>query len=107
MPYDDPDPSDPMTLTGVELVIDEPGAVEEMAVCFIEEYVRLGLSAAAICELFESHQFAGPKLAMEQLGPTVIHRMIQEQLLLRGPRAMRTQLNQAPGGSLSLPVLDR
>jgi hypothetical protein len=106
MPYDDPDPTDPMTLTGVELVVDGAGAVREMAECFIEEYARLGLSAEAIAELFEGRQFAGPTLAVDQLGREAIRDMIQEQLLLRGPRALRVQVDQTPGGLLSLPVLE-
>jgi hypothetical protein len=107
MPYDDPDATDPMTLTGVELVVDEPGAVREMAACFIEEYVRLGLSAEAIAELFECGDFAGPDMAFRQLGPDVIRAMIEEHLDLRGPRGPRTTVDRMPGGALSLPVLER
>jgi hypothetical protein len=107
MPYDDPDPTDPMTLTGVELVVDEPGAVREMAECFIEEYARLGLSAEAIAELFERRDFAGPTLAFNQLGRGAICQMIQEQTLLRGPRASRVQIDRLPGGQVSLPVMER
>ena len=107
MPYDDPDPTDPMTLTGVELLVDDPGAVRDMAECFIQEYVRLGLSAEAITELFEGGKFAGPTMAISELGRDTILEMIQEQLLLRGPRGVRMQIDQTPGGALSLPVLER
>lgn len=105
MPYQDPDPTDPMTLTGVELTVDDPGVVREMAGCFIEEYVRLGHSAGAIAEMFESGQFAGPNLAVSQLGMGAIREMIQLELLRRGPRAARMQVDRAPGGAVSLPVL--
>lgn len=105
MPYQDPDSTDPMTLTGVELAVDDPVSVREMAECFIEEYVRLGHSAASIAEMFESGQFAGPTLAVTQLGMSVIREMIQIQLLLRGPRAARLQVDRAPGGTVNLPVL--
>jgi len=106
MPYDDPDPTDPMTLTGVELEVDAPGAMRDMAECFIEEYIRLGLSAEAIAGLFESGEFAGPALAINRLGRDLIRDMVQEQLLLRGPRGVRMQIDQTPGGALSLPVMD-
>jgi hypothetical protein len=106
MPYDDPDPTDPMTLTGVELIVDDPDAVREMATCFIEEYVRLGLSAEAIAELFERERFAGPTLAIKQLGRDMIGELIQQQMLLRGPRGVRMQIDQTPDGALNLPVLN-
>ncbi|MCK6456367.1 MAG: hypothetical protein L6Q92_07535 [Phycisphaerae bacterium] len=106
MPYDDPDPTDPMTLTGVEIATDDPGAIRAMAECFIEEYVRLGLSAEAIAELFESRRYAGPTLALDGLGSKVILELIQEQMLLRGPRAARVQIAKTAGGSIQLPVLE-
>ncbi len=107
MPYDDPDATDPMTLTGVEMLVDDPGAVQDMAACFVEEYVRLGHSAESIAGLFESGEFAGPTMAIRQLGRETIREMIQLQFLLRGPRGMRLQIDQTPGGALSLPVLER
>jgi hypothetical protein len=106
MPYDDPDPTDPMTLTGVELPVDDDAAVREMAVCFIEEYARLGHSAAVIGELFDCEQFAGPSLALRTLGRDAIRAMIEEQVLLRGPRGPRLAMDRMPSGALRLPVLD-
>ncbi len=106
MPHGDPDPTDPMTLTGVELLVDDPGAVLDMAACFAEEYVRLGLSAEAILELFESGQYAGPAMAMGQLGHDTIRELIQQQMVLRGPRGVRMQIDQTPGGTWNLPVLE-
>lgn len=106
MPYDDPDPTDPMTLTGVELVVDDAGAVREMAVCFAEEYVRLGLSEAAIVELFAGGEFAGPKLAVSQLGLEAVREIVREQFVLRGPRAGRVSVDRLPGGAIGLPVME-
>lgn len=107
MPYNDPDVTDPMTLTGVELLVDDPGAVREMAACFIEEYVRIGLSADAIAELFECGRFAGPTMALRELGRPAILEMIREQLQLRGPIESRLQVDRMPGGAFRLPVLER
>jgi hypothetical protein len=106
MPYNDPDATDPMTLTGVELMVDDPGSVREMAVCFIEEYVRLGLSPDAILQLFDNPDFAGPRLAVSQLGRQTIAELITEQFLIRGPRGRRVQVDQMPGGHIGLPVLE-
>lgn len=107
MPYDDPDATDPMMLKGVELLVDDPETVREMAACFVEEYIRLGLSEEAIAELFESGEFMGPTFAIRQLGSVVIRELIQEQLLLRGPRGVRLRIDQTPGRAVSLPVLER
>jgi len=107
MPYDDPDPTDPMTLTGVEILVDSPDAARDMAECFVEEYVRLGLSPEAILELFDRGEFAGPTLAFRQLGRGAIETIIHEQFLLRGPRGLRVQVDRTPVGGLSLPVMER
>ena len=40
MPYGDPDHTDPLTLHGVVVETDDPTCVQEMAACFIEEYLR-------------------------------------------------------------------
>ena len=42
MPYDDPDPTDPTLLVGVQLPAD-PAADLEMAYVFAEEFARMGM----------------------------------------------------------------
>ncbi|MBK8267261.1 MAG: hypothetical protein IPK83_02730 [Planctomycetes bacterium] len=106
MPYDDPDPTDPMTLHGVELSIDESGAVREMAECFIEEFIRLGHSPAAILDLFLVGGFAGPALALEQMGRVEIQTLIHEQFQRWGGRGLGVKVEQSPAGTVSLPVLN-
>ncbi len=105
MPYNDPDETDPMTLHGVELETDDPATIREMALCFVEEYVRLGHGADSIFELFTAGDFAGPALALQHLGPEVIRTMIDEQIDLWGPRAGRLAVDATAAG-LSLPVLN-
>lgn len=107
MPYDDPDPADPLTLHGIELPTDDAEAVRDMAACYIEEYFRLGLSAQAVASMFERGEFAGPSMALQQLGPEMISEMIAEQAVVRGPRGGRVQVDQQPLGTLRLPVLER
>lgn len=107
MPYGDPDATDPMTLTGVELLVDDDSAVRDMAASFIEEYVRLGHSTEAILALFECGEFAGPSMAFRQLGRDSIQGLIEELVLLRGPRGLRLPIEMTPAGALSLPVLEQ
>lgn len=105
MPFDDPDPTDPMTLHGVELDTDSAEAARDMAACFVEEYVRLGLSASAILDIFTSGSFAGPAMSLRQLGTEAINVLIEEQFARRGPRPTRLFIEQSPGGAIHLPVL--
>ncbi len=105
MPYLEPDETDPLTLHGVEMETDDPESVRNMAECFIEEYARLGQSPEAIYQIFADGSFAGPALAFRTLGEDAIRGMILEQCQIRGLRR-RVQVDQIPGGALSLPVLD-
>ena len=106
MPYDDPDATDPMTLHAIEVETDDPEAVREMAVCFVEEFVRLGVSAERIFEMFTDGTFAGPSMAYRKLGGEAISGMIAEQFAIRGPRRKGIPVDSSPGGFLSLPVME-
>ena len=44
MPYEDPDPEDPMQLVGVEIECPDGSATRDMAACFVEEFLRMGFS---------------------------------------------------------------
>ena len=52
------EPDDPMALVGVPVPVDE-GTFDEMARCFVEEYVRDGWSDARLLALFRSPHYAG------------------------------------------------
>jgi len=106
MPYDDPDVTDPMTLHAIEVETNSAESIREMAACFVEEYVRLGISAERIYEMFTDGSFAGPALAHRTLGGEVISDLIAEQFAIRGPHAMRLAVERAAGGSLHLPILE-
>ncbi len=105
MPYNDPDETDPMTIHGVEATADDIEAVREMADCFIEEFVRLGHGEAAMREIFLSGEFAGPALALRQLGESEIKTMIRAAFERRGPRAGHVPTERTAAGDVSLPVL--
>lgn len=106
MPYDDPDATDPMTLHGVELPVEDASAAREMAECFVEEFIRLGHSSTAILELFLAGEFAGPAMALEQLGRDQIETIIGEQFMRWGGRGLGIKTELSPSGAVSLPIFD-
>lgn len=86
MPFEDPDPSDPMTLHGVAIETADDSAVRTMAECFIEEYARLGFDAPRIVRMFQTAGYAGPNMAWRALGEGVVKEMVTECLARWGPR---------------------
>lgn len=107
MPYDDPDPTDPMTLHGMEVETDDPRAVRQMAECFIEELLRAGMPSKRILEVFDSSAFAGPALAMRTMRREEIVELIDHELAKR-PRVNgdRWMVDRSPSGAVELPVLN-
>lgn len=86
MPYDDPDPTDPMTLHGVGVETDNELAMVEMAECFIDEYARLGFDADRILHMFDTRGFAGPYMATMALGRKRIRELVDTVLARWGGR---------------------
>jgi hypothetical protein len=86
MPYDDPDPTDPTVLVGVEL----PGDLEatrDMAWVFAEEFARMGFDAPRIDALFRSPFYAGAHRALSTLGETEVGAIIRECVEVFGAHA--------------------
>ena len=106
MPYDDPDPTDPMTLHGVVIETEDDSAMRDMAECFVEEYIRSGFDADRILRMFRTEGYAGPFLAYQTLGEDAIRRIIDELLALWGGRAAKAPAVPDTGGRTSLPVLE-
>lgn len=86
MPYDDPDPSDPMTLQGIAIETDDPNVQREMAECYIEEYLRMGYDRDRVLAIFRMPQYVGPAMAYEALGREVIERMLDDLVAVWGGR---------------------
>ena len=107
MPYDDPDPTDPMTLHGVMFETGGNEANREMAACFIEEYLRLGFDSDRILKMFKTRGCAGPFMACQTLGETAIMALIDEQILLRNHRRSPAMNLRKGNGDITLPVLER
>jgi hypothetical protein len=97
-----------MTLHGVVVETESDAAVVEMAVCFIEEYARLGFDADRIQRMFHTQGYAGPAMALQILGEQRIRELIADEMALRGPRPLaegRSTTTSTSAG-ISLPVLD-
>lgn len=77
MPYDDPDPDDPMTLTGVTLDAPVEAAVEAAHV-FAEELARSGLDRDSIMRTFRAPEYRGPHSAYRVLGDARVHDIVDE-----------------------------
>jgi len=106
MPYEDPDPTDPMTLHGVEVETESDEAMVDMAICFIEEYARSGLAADRILRLFHTAGYAGPALALRTLGAARIRKLIDDEIAIRGPWHSKKELVTKTLTGIALPVLD-
>ena len=77
MPWDDPDPTDPSLLVGMEVPGDESSVVE-MAWAFAEEYAALGLGEEQILRMFRKTSYAAPRDAYERLGAAAIIEIVRE-----------------------------
>jgi len=79
MPYDNPDPTDPQELVGVELPGDEC-VTREMAAAFADEFAQLGYNRAQIQALYRNAFYAGAHQAWQLLGDEEIARLVDESV---------------------------
>lgn len=106
MPYNDPDATDPMTLTGVVIETEDDRAMREMADCFVEEYMRLGFDPERLLHLFKTRGYVGPFMAYQALGEPAIRTLIEQHAQRRGPvRITPPEPESAPGINIPLTVL--
>ncbi len=78
MPHRTPDPRDPMTLTGVGFECEDDTPTHEMAECFVEEFLRSGVPADEVLELFRKPDYAAAHQAYQALGEEVIAQMVHD-----------------------------
>jgi hypothetical protein len=78
MPKDEFDAEDPLELVACEVPLEETH-VAEMAACFIEEFRRMGWSAAAIYALSCEPGYHGPHTALERLGDARVRALIEQE----------------------------
>jgi len=77
MPYEDPDPQDPMMLVGVSLPGDRESQVD-MTYAFAEEFARMGYDEARILALFQKPFYAAAHRAWADLGADRVERIVRE-----------------------------
>lgn len=73
------DQDDPMDLVGMVLP-GEPGQLEAMAECFVEEYIRLGWDERRLMTLFTSPMFLGTHRIYRQKGEEYVRALIRQNL---------------------------
>jgi hypothetical protein len=79
MPYDEPDPQDPMILVGLSPP-SGPEAAAEMACAFADEFARMGYDEAQILSFFTRPFYAGAHGAYRQVGEGRIREIIAESV---------------------------
>ena len=73
------DPADPLELVGVQMKEGpDDQALEEMAVCFIEEYVRMGWNGERILKLFRNSFYRGPNQILRARGEEFVRERIEK-----------------------------
>jgi hypothetical protein len=77
MPKEEIDVEDPLDLVGMVLP-GEPGQVELMAECIVDEYLRLGWQEARLMTLFENPMFMATHRIYRQKGEAYVRALIQK-----------------------------
>lgn len=71
------EPDDPLELVGVPVPVDE-ATFDEMARCFVEEYVRDGWTDARLLALFRSPFYAGLHVIWRRRGEAWVRALVAE-----------------------------
>ncbi len=101
MPYDHPEPDDPLMLVGVTLPADE-GASRDMAYAFAEEFARMGYGAERLLLLFQNPYYAAAHGAYRTLGAAAVRAIVAECVACWGNvRVVDREPGGAPGGCSS------
>ena len=80
MAHKNPEPDDPMELMGVMLPAPDETSLREMAVCFVEEFLRDGWSDEQLRAMFKNPFYRGPYLVWQQKGDAYVEAVIREVL---------------------------
>lgn len=76
MPRDESAEEDPLELVGM-VMPGEPGQLEAMAECLVEEYVRLGWDGERLMALFATPMFMATHRIYRQKGEDYVRALIQ------------------------------
>lgn len=75
MPKDEFDFEDPFELNAMAFLTDKD-TTNDMAECFIEEFMRMGYNHKQVLALFRSPHYLGPNLAWQKRGEPFIRELI-------------------------------
>lgn|SRR3989338_4463824 len=104
MPHDEFVDEDPMGLVGMVLPA-EPGQLEAMAECFVEEYVRLGWDERRLMTLFVNPLFLATHRIYRQKGEGYVRELIRQVCatwkVARVPYSIEGDLHDAHDETLS------
>ena len=78
MTHKTPEPDDPLELTGVILPAEDDASLKEMAVCFVEEFLRDGWSDEKLLAMFKNPFYRGPFLVWKEKGDAFVEAVIQD-----------------------------
>ena len=87
MPKDEFDFEDPFELNGMAFLTHED-TTDNMAECFIEEFMRMGYGHKQILALFRNPHYLGPNMAFEKRGEPFIRELITELFARWGKTAL-------------------
>ena len=93
MPYNEPESDDPMELVGM-VMPGEPGQLEAMAECLVEEYVRLGWDARRLMTLFVNPMFMATHRIYRQKGAAYVREVIDRMCAKWSPVARSDAVNE-------------
>src|SRR5262245_56150002 len=77
MPKDEFDFEDPFELNGMAFMTHED-TTNDMAECFIEEFMRMGYNHKQVLALFRNPHYVGPNMALEKRGEPFVRDLITE-----------------------------
>jgi hypothetical protein len=102
MPKDEFDFEDPFELNGMAFLTHED-TTNDMAECFIEEFMRMGYSHKQVLALFRNPHYLGPNMAYEKRGEPFMRGLIAE-VFARWGRAVTWSDNvSAPAETQHIP----
>ena len=88
MPAKEPEPDDPLELTGVMLAVPDETSLKDMAACFVEEFLRDGWSDEQLRAMFRNPHYRGPYLVWRTMGDAYVDAVIQEVRQIWRPNAI-------------------
>ena len=79
------EPDDPVEMVGMELPNQTEEQLRDMALCFAEEFARLGWDEEQLMKLFKNSFYLGPYLVWKQKGDDFVRSVIHEALNMWRP----------------------